>query len=89
LSGHPNIIQYLSAVYVDKSKSGHACGEYLLVTELCTGELFSASLHIVVNDMELNMLLTDLEAKNEHVMYLDYSREEKSQNILTLFYSSM
>ncbi|PNF37550.1 Cyclin-G-associated kinase [Cryptotermes secundus] len=37
LSGHPNIIQYLSAAYVDKSKSGHACGEYLLVTELCTG----------------------------------------------------
>lgn len=37
LSGHPNIIQYLSAAYIDKAKSGHGCGEYLLVTELCTG----------------------------------------------------
>jgi hypothetical protein len=43
LSGHPNIIQYLSAAYVDKSRSGHACGEYLLITELCTGELLFAS----------------------------------------------
>ncbi|XP_069674893.1 cyclin-G-associated kinase isoform X3 [Periplaneta americana] len=37
LSGHPNIIQYLSVAFIDKSKSGHGCGEYLLVTELCTG----------------------------------------------------
>ncbi|RZC42947.1 cyclin-G-associated kinase [Asbolus verrucosus] len=37
LSGHPNIIQYLSASYIDKSQSSHGQAEFLLVTELCTG----------------------------------------------------
>jgi protein-serine/threonine kinase len=36
VSEYANIIQYLSVAYVDKSISGHACGEYFLVTEVCT-----------------------------------------------------
>lgn len=37
LSGHPNILQYLSASFIDKDKTGHGMKEYLLVTELCVG----------------------------------------------------
>jgi cyclin G-associated kinase len=37
LSGHPNIIQYLSASFIDKSQTVHGQAEFLLVTELCTG----------------------------------------------------
>ncbi|KRT79243.1 protein kinase [Oryctes borbonicus] len=37
LAGHPNIIQYLSASYIDKSKTSHGQHEFLLITELCTG----------------------------------------------------
>lgn len=37
LSGHPNIIQFLSASFIDKDKTVHGMKEYLLVTELCVG----------------------------------------------------
>ncbi|KAF6208653.1 hypothetical protein GE061_017111 [Apolygus lucorum] len=37
LSGHPNIIQFVAATSVDKSQTGHGMGEFLLLTELCTG----------------------------------------------------
>lgn len=37
LSGHPNILQYLSASFIDKDKTSHGMKEYLLVTELCVG----------------------------------------------------
>lgn len=37
LSGHPNIIQYLSASFTDKNQTSHGQAEFLLVTELCTG----------------------------------------------------
>ncbi|XP_044269812.1 cyclin-G-associated kinase [Tribolium madens] len=37
LSGHPNIIQYLSASFIDQSQTTHGKAEFLLVTELCTG----------------------------------------------------
>lgn len=37
LSGHPNIIHFLTAASVDKEHSGHGKWEFLLLTELCTG----------------------------------------------------
>ncbi|XP_049959498.1 cyclin-G-associated kinase isoform X1 [Schistocerca serialis cubense] len=37
LSGHPNILQFLSAACIDKTKSGNGMTEYLLLTELCQG----------------------------------------------------
>lgn len=37
VSGHPNIIQYLSASFIDKSQTQHGQSEFLLVTELCPG----------------------------------------------------
>ncbi|XP_013184450.1 cyclin-G-associated kinase [Amyelois transitella] len=37
LSGHPNIIKYIAASFIDKSKTTHGMGEYLLLTDLCTG----------------------------------------------------
>ncbi|XP_037090600.1 cyclin-G-associated kinase-like [Pollicipes pollicipes] len=37
LSGHPNVIRYLTAAAIDKAQSGHGRNEYLVVTELCTG----------------------------------------------------
>lgn len=37
ISGHPHIIQYLSASFIDKSQTQHGQSEFLLVTELCPG----------------------------------------------------
>lgn len=37
LAGHPNVIQYLSASFIDRNQTTHGQAEYLLVTELCTG----------------------------------------------------
>lgn len=37
LSGHPNIIQYLSASFTEKAQTSHGQHEFLLVTELCSG----------------------------------------------------
>ncbi|XP_053602975.1 cyclin-G-associated kinase isoform X2 [Plodia interpunctella] len=37
LSGHPNIIKYIAASFIDKAKTAHGMGEYLLLTDLCTG----------------------------------------------------
>ncbi|XP_018320336.1 cyclin-G-associated kinase isoform X2 [Agrilus planipennis] len=37
LSGHPNIIQYMSASFLDKNQTEHGQSEFLLVTELCSG----------------------------------------------------
>jgi len=37
LNGHPNIIQFLAANQVEKSRTAHGMTEYQIVTELCTG----------------------------------------------------
>ena len=38
LSGHPNIIQFISAASIGKEESDHGQSEFLILTELCTGE---------------------------------------------------
>ncbi|XP_050313138.1 cyclin-G-associated kinase isoform X2 [Anthonomus grandis grandis] len=37
ISGHPNIIQFLSASFIDKSQTQHEQNEFLLITEYCPG----------------------------------------------------
>ncbi|XP_018903296.2 cyclin-G-associated kinase isoform X2 [Bemisia tabaci] len=37
LSGHPNLIQFMSVATIDKNSSGHGMTEFLLLTELCVG----------------------------------------------------
>lgn len=37
LSGHPNVVKFISASFVDRTKSAQGTAEYLLVTELCKG----------------------------------------------------
>ncbi|KAI4460462.1 auxilin/cyclin g-associated kinase-related [Holotrichia oblita] len=37
LAGHPHIIQYLFASYIEKNKTSHGQHEFLLITELCSG----------------------------------------------------
>ncbi|GLV44488.1 auxilin [Carabus blaptoides fortunei] len=37
VSGHPNIILFVSASFIEKSQTCHGMAEYLLLTELCTG----------------------------------------------------
>ncbi|KAI8787018.1 cyclin-G-associated kinase isoform X1 [Biomphalaria glabrata] len=37
LSGHPNIIQFISAAAIGADQSDHGQSEYLLLTELCSG----------------------------------------------------
>lgn len=38
LSGHPNLIQFMSVATIDKNSSGHGMTEFLLLTELCVGK---------------------------------------------------
>ncbi|GFY00600.1 cyclin-G-associated kinase [Trichonephila clavipes] len=38
LSGHPNIIHFYAAASIEKEHSEHGKAEYLLLTELCTGQ---------------------------------------------------
>lgn len=37
LSGHPNIVKYVAASFIDHTNSAKANAEYLLVSELCKG----------------------------------------------------
>lgn len=37
VSGHPNIIKYIAATYIDRTGSAQGNAEYLLVSELCKG----------------------------------------------------
>ncbi|KAK7502233.1 hypothetical protein BaRGS_00006597 [Batillaria attramentaria] len=37
LSGHPNIIQFITAASIGKDQSDHGQAEFLLLTELCSG----------------------------------------------------
>lgn len=37
LTGHPNIVQFVSASFINRTQSGQRLAEYLLVTELCKG----------------------------------------------------
>ncbi|XP_046390419.1 cyclin-G-associated kinase isoform X2 [Ischnura elegans] len=37
LSGHPNVIQFIAATQIDKTKSSHGMTEYQVLTELCVG----------------------------------------------------
>ncbi|GAB1607107.1 cyclin-G-associated kinase-like isoform X3 [Argonauta hians] len=37
LSGHPSIVQFISAAAIGKEESDHGQAEYLICTELCTG----------------------------------------------------
>ena len=39
LSGHPNIVQFCSAASIGKEESDTGQGEFLLLTELCKGQL--------------------------------------------------
>ncbi|CAL1529543.1 unnamed protein product [Lymnaea stagnalis] len=39
LSGHPNIINFISAAAISNEQSDHGQSEYLLLTELCGGQL--------------------------------------------------
>ncbi|KAK3755297.1 hypothetical protein QZH41_014605 [Actinostola sp. cb2023] len=39
IRGHPNIVQFHSAASLGEKESGHGMTEYLILTELCTGEL--------------------------------------------------
>jgi len=40
LSGHPNIVQFIAAASIGKEQSDHGQAEFLILTELCTGENF-------------------------------------------------
>lgn len=37
LSGHPNIVKYIAASFIDHTNSAKANAEYLLVSEICKG----------------------------------------------------
>ena len=38
LSGHPNIVQFITAASISKEQSDHGQAEFLLLTEFCSGE---------------------------------------------------
>lgn len=37
LSGHPNIVKFIAASFIDRTNSAQGNAEYLLVSELCKG----------------------------------------------------
>jgi cyclin G-associated kinase len=37
ISGHPNVVQFVAASFIDRTQSGSRTAEYLLVSELCKG----------------------------------------------------
>lgn len=38
ISGHPNIVKFVAASFIDRTNSAQGNAEYLLVSELCKGE---------------------------------------------------
>jgi cyclin G-associated kinase len=44
LSGHPNIVKYIAASFIDRTQSGTRTAEYLLVSELCKGRFHKKKL---------------------------------------------
>lgn len=40
LTGHPHIIRYVQAAQLSPQESGHGRAEFLLLTELCSGQLW-------------------------------------------------
>lgn len=37
VTGHPNIVKFVAASFIDRTQQGQRLAEYLLVTELCKG----------------------------------------------------
>lgn len=52
LSGHPNIVKYVAASFIDRTAAkGNA--EYLLVSELCKGKAaISVDIYLVINEID-------------------------------------
>ena len=43
LSGHPNIVQFISAASISAAESNHGRDEFLVCTEYCEGKIFTSS----------------------------------------------
>lgn len=57
LSGHPNIVSYVAASFIDHTNSAKAMAEYLLVTELCKGgSLIDCMGHTFEPDIVLQLI---------------------------------
>lgn len=41
LRGHPNVVQFYSAASLSEKETEHGMSEYLILTELCSGEYFA------------------------------------------------
>ena len=41
LRGHPNIVQFYSAASLSEKETEHGMSEYVILTELCSGEYFA------------------------------------------------
>lgn len=56
LSGHPNIVKYVAASFIDRTAAkGNA--EYLLVSELCKGKTACADLICQIRMLQIDVLL--------------------------------
>lgn len=40
ISGHPNIVKFIAASFIDRTNSAQGNAEYLLVSELCKGIIY-------------------------------------------------
>ena len=43
LRGHPNIVQFYSAASLNEKETDHGMSEFLILTELCSGEILLLS----------------------------------------------
>lgn len=47
ISGHPNIVKFVNASFIDKTNSAQGNAEYLVVSELCKGNIIYFSIFFV------------------------------------------
>lgn len=48
VSGHPNIIQFLTFHYTERAKTTHGQHEFLLITELCPGTVQVLLIYFII-----------------------------------------
>lgn len=59
LTGHPNIVKFVAASFIDRTQGGQGNAEYLLVTELCKGkDTFKSFLRVIFKVMGSRLFAT-------------------------------
>ncbi|CAG5134697.1 unnamed protein product, partial [Candidula unifasciata] len=88
LSGHPNIIQFITAAAIGKAQSDHGQSEYLLLTELCSGGQLVDELNRRGRPLEFDQVLRVIYQTSKAVQHMHKQqppvihRDLKAENLL-------